>query len=200
VSPSLFGDRNLPPGFLYRPEFISEAEEADLLAHCAPLEFTQVEMRGVVAKRRTVHYGFTYRYESRGGEPGVPIPAFLLPLRARVAEWLGTAPDALAEALLTEYSAGAPIGWHRDAPMFGDVAGISLASSSRMKFRRYVSPKDIGVGHPPRRTTHEIELEPRSAYLITGAARRDFEHSIPPVAALRYSVTFRTVRERRQGV
>ena len=197
---SLFGDHHLPPGFLCRPEFITTAEEQDLLAELAGLGFSQVEMRGVVAKRRTVHYGFTYRYEARTSDPGEPIPAFLLPLRARVAGWLGVAAEALGEALLTEYRPGAPIGWHRDAPMFGDVAGISLGSSSRMKFRPYVSPKDLGVGQPPRRTTHEIELEARSAYLITGAARREFEHSIPPVAALRYSITFRTLRQRKDGV
>jgi DNA oxidative demethylase len=200
VSLSLFGDRDLPPGFHYRGDFVSEAEERDLLGEFGRLEFSQVEMRGVVARRRTVHYGFTYRYDTRAGDPGEPIPGFLLPVRTRIAEWLGVAPEALAEALVTEYRPGAPIGWHRDAPMFGDVAGISLASRSRMKFRPYVSPKDLGPGQAPRRTTHEIDLEPRSAYLITGAARRAFEHSIPPVETLRYSITFRTVRERRQGV
>jgi DNA oxidative demethylase len=193
----LFGDVDVPPGLQYRREFITEAEERHLLDEFSRLAFAQVEMRGVVARRRTVHYGVNYRYDTRSGGPGVAIPAFLLPLRARTAEWLGTDEDALAEALLTEYQAGAPIGWHRDAPMFGDVAGISLGSTSRMKFRPYVSPKDAGApGAPPRRTTHELELEPRSAYLMTGAARREYEHSIPPVKALRYSITFRTIRAR----
>jgi alkylated DNA repair dioxygenase AlkB len=103
-------------------------------------------------------------------------------------------PEAFAEALITEYPEGAPIGWHRDAPMFADVAGISLGASCRMKFRPYVSPKDV-PRTGTRRTTHEIELAPRSAYLIRGAARRDFEHSIPPVARTRYSITFRTLRQ-----
>ncbi len=190
-------DADLPPGFVYRPDFISESEERDLLAEFSSREFSQVEMRGVVARRRTVHYGITYRYEGRSADPGEPMPDFLLDTRARVADWLGIPPAALAEALLTEYRAGSPIGWHRDAPMFGDVAGISLASASRMKFRPYVSPRELGgPGRAPRRTTHEIELAPRSAYLMTGVARREYEHSIPPVTALRYSITFRTIRPR----
>jgi alkylated DNA repair dioxygenase AlkB len=152
-------------------------------------------MRGGVAKRRTAHFGVTYGYEARTSKPGTPIPPFLLPLRARVAEWAGIDPGELVEALATEYPAGASIGWHRDAPMFGDViAGVSLLSACRMKFRPYVSPAHVRDLQGPRRSTHEIDLPPRSGYLITGVARREFEHSIPHTAALRYSITFRTLR------
>jgi alkylated DNA repair protein (DNA oxidative demethylase) len=42
--------------------------------------------------------------------------------------------------------------------------------------------------------THEIELVPRSAYIIAAEARSKYEHSIPAVGALRYSITFRTLR------
>jgi DNA oxidative demethylase len=192
---------DLPEGFLYRPDFVSTEEEHQLLGAIRALEFSNVEMRGVVARRRTAHFGWTYGYEDRTGEPGPPIPDFLMAARARAAEWLGVTPDALAEALVTEYPPGAPIGWHRDAPMFGDIAGISLLSACRMKFRPYVSPADLQRGFglrggtaSPRRTTHEQELAPRSAYLITGTARKDYEHSIPPVGGTRYSITFRTVR------
>jgi alkylated DNA repair dioxygenase AlkB len=205
----LFGP-SVPDGFLYRPDFISHEEARELAAVVEQLEFSNVEMRGVVARRRTVHYGWNYGYYTRRTEPGAPLPDFLLPLRARAAAW-ATIPEAgFVEALITEYPAGATIGWHRDAPMFGDViAGVSLLAPSRMKFRQYVSPGDVQPGAPPRagspprtparwgarKTTHEIELAPRSAYLITGSARRDFEHSIPAVASLRYSITFRTLRQ-----
>src|SRR3954465_5765815 len=107
----------LPQGFEYRTEFISAAEEQALLDHIARVEFSTVEMRGGVARRRTAHYGWTYGYEARSGQPGRPIPEFLLRERSRAAAWLGIAPEALAESLLTEYPPGAPIGWHRDAPM-----------------------------------------------------------------------------------
>ena len=196
-SRALFDDNlPLPPGFEYRPDFIGADEEQALLAALEGVPFSRVEMRGAVARRRTAHYGWTYGYEARTTAPGEPIPGFLLDLRAKAAGWMGVDPEALAEALVTEYAAGAPIGWHRDAPMFGDIAGISLAGACRMKFRPYVSPKDVGSVRGPRRTTHSLELAPRSAYLIRGVARRDFEHSIPPVEHTRYSVTFRTVRSR----
>jgi DNA oxidative demethylase len=174
-------------------------EERALLGAIGELAFTQVEMRGGVAKRRTVHYGWTYAYTERTSEPGVEIPEFLFPLRARAADWAGIEAGAFAEALVTEYPPGAGIGWHRDAPMFGDViAGVSLASGCRMKFRPYVSPKDLSAaaGRAPRRATHEADLPARSAYLITGPARREFEHSIPQTTGLRYSITFRTIRRR----
>jgi alkylated DNA repair dioxygenase AlkB len=187
---SLF--ETVPAGFEYRPAFLSMKEERDLVDELSNVEFTLVQMRGGVARRRTAHYGYSYGYERRSTAPGAPIPAFLVPVRARIADWAGVDAAAFAEALITEYPEGAPIGWHRDAPMFGDVAGISLASGCRMKFRPYVSPKDATAADV-RRTTHQIHLAPRSAYLMRGVARRDFEHSIPPVEQRRYSITFRTV-------
>jgi alkylated DNA repair dioxygenase AlkB len=185
--------QSLPSGFEYRADFLTVAEEQDLLRELGRVEFARVEMRGAVARRRTAHYGYTYGYERRDAAPGMPIPEFLSPVRARLAQWAGVDATVFVEALITEYPDGAPIGWHRDAPMFGDIGGISLATACRMKFRPYVSPKDVASAGV-RRTTHQIELAPRSAYLIRGEARRDFEHSIPPVEQRRYSITFRTVR------
>lgn len=192
----LFEGSACPPGFEYRADFITTAEERRLLDELARLPFTRVEMRGVVARRQTAHFGWTYGYYSRRARAGPPLPEFLVPYRDRAAQWARIEPDRFVEALLTKYPEGAPIGWHRDAPMFGEViAGISLGAPCRMKFRPYVSPSEI-VG--ARRTTHEIELAPRSGYLIAGVARHDFEHSIPAVAALRYSITFRTLRDQRR--
>ena len=190
-----FLDAPFPPGCLCRNDFIAPEEERGLVVAIGQLELTHPEMRGGVARRRIAHFGYTYGFNSRRSDPGDPIPAFLLPLRQRVAAWARLAPDALAEALVTEYPRDATIGWHRDAPPFGDViVGISLLGESRMRFRPYVSPADL-EGKPPRRATHEIVLEPRSAYIISGEARRDFEHSIPAVTSLRYSITFRTLRQ-----
>ena len=191
----LFDDAPLPEGLVYEPEFLSPATERELIDAIAQLPFARVEMRGAVARRRTVHFGWTYGYESRTSEPGAPMPAFLLEVRERAADWAGLDAKELAEALVTEYTAGAPIGWHRDAPMFGEIIGLSLGAPCRMKFRPYVSPKDLGgTSRPARKTTHQLELQPRSAYLMRGVVRRDYEHSIPPVEDLRYSITFRTLR------
>lgn len=180
-----------PPGFEYRDDFISREEEASLVEDVARVEFASFEMRGVVARRRVAFFGATY---DAGDAQVRPLPDFLRPLMTRAAAWAGIETDAFAMALINEYRAGAPIGWHRDAPQYDIVAGISLLSPCRMRFRPYVSP---GTPAPPgrRRTaTHEILLAPRSAYLLTGESRHGYEHSIPPVAALRYSITFRTLR------
>jgi alkylated DNA repair dioxygenase AlkB len=193
--PGLFVDDALPPGFAYRAEFLSRQEERDLLREVQRLTFSAVEMRGVVARRRTAHFGWTYGFYARRAAPGPEIPDFLRSYAERIAAWASIEPDAFAEVLVTEYPEGAPIGWHRDAPAFGDViGGVSLGGAARMKFRPYVSPT-AQAGAPQRRhATHEIELSPRSAYLISGSARRDYEHSIPPVATTRYSITYRTLR------
>jgi alkylated DNA repair dioxygenase AlkB len=196
---TLFATIALPEGFHYRAEFITPEEERRLVHDIERLPFRSIELRGQVARRRTAHYGVTYAYGERRLEPGPPLPQFLLEVRARAAEWARIEPDAFAEALVTEYSPGAPIGWHRDAPQFGDIiAGISLLAACRMKFRPYVSPRQWAArpaNAPRRTTTHDVELAARSAYLITGVARRSLEHSIPPVESLRYSVTFRTMRK-----
>jgi alkylated DNA repair dioxygenase AlkB len=176
-----------PPGFVYRLEFVSEAEERDLADALRRMEFSEVKMRGAVARRRTAHFGWLYGYETWRIEPGPPIPDVLLPLRERVGELAGVAPDALVEVLLTEYQPGAGIGWHRDAPMFGVVAGVSLLGACRFRFER-------GTGDA--RETRAVTLAPRSAYLLTGEARATWRHSIPPAKELRYSVTFRTLRAR----
>jgi alkylated DNA repair dioxygenase AlkB len=191
---SLFAP-NTPEGFRHREDFITVPEETALAAHIAGVEFSNFEMRGVVAKRRVAFFGASY---DRGDAPAPPIPDFLRPLIDRVAEWAGVAPEAFAMALINEYRAGAPIGWHRDAPQYDLVAGISLISPSRMRFRPYVSPGAIDASAGRRKTTHEIVLNPRSAYLMTGEARNGYEHSIPPVADLRYSITFRTLRSGRR--
>jgi alkylated DNA repair dioxygenase AlkB len=194
---SLFNASRYPAGFVYQPDFLTPSEEDQLLREISGLEFSRVEMRGVVARRRTVHFGWTYGYYARRAAPGPPLPAFLLPYRQRIGEWATLDPASFVEALITEYPPGAPIGWHRDAPAFGDViAGISLEGTARMKFRPYLSPSDVTQDRGRRETSHEVALEPRSAYLIAGVARREYEHSIPPVALRRYSITFRTLRSR----
>ena len=179
-----------PQGFHYRDEFVSGAEQASLIAAIAGVEFADFEMRGVVARRRVAFFGATY---DDANAPARPMPEFLRPLVERAAAWAGVKPDDFAMALINEYRAGAPIGWHRDAPQYDIVAGISLLSPCRMRFRPYLSPGTAPTGG--RRTaTHHIVLAPRSAYLMTGESRSGYEHSIPPVGDLRYSITFRTLR------
>ena len=143
-------------------------------------------MRGVGARRRVAHYGWHYSFDTFRATPGPAIPDFLFSVRERLATFVQVAPEQLAEALVTEYSPGAGIGWHRDAPPFGIVAAVSLLGRCRMRFRR---------GEVRNWQTAEIELPPRSAYAITGEARSKWQHGIPPTKELRYSITFRTMRK-----
>jgi alkylated DNA repair dioxygenase AlkB len=175
-----------PAGLVYREAFVSEAEEQALLGVLASLEFHEIRIRGQAARRTARHYGLGYDYERRTPQPGEPVPEWLLPLRERSAELAGAAGDELVEALVHRYPPGAGIGWHRDAPAFGIVVGVSLGSACRLRFRR---------GRPRERTTAELELAPRSGYVLAGDARWHWEHGIPPTRELRYSVTFRTLRD-----
>jgi alkylated DNA repair dioxygenase AlkB len=183
-------DADVPEGFRYQHRFITADEQAALVAEISHVEFSTFEMRGVVARRRVAFFGHSYD----AGRVSPPIPAFLLPLRRKLAHWANVDADAFAMALINEYSPGAPIGWHRDAPQYGIVAGVSLLSPCRMRLRPYINPGVIRAGGQRRTATHEILLEQGSAYLMTGKARSAFEHQIPPVRALRYSITFRTLR------
>ena len=142
-------------------------------------------LHGQAARRTGRHFGLDYDYASRTPQPGEPIPDWLLPARARAAELSGRAPEELVEILVQRYPPGATIGWHRDAPAFGDVVGISLGAASRLRFQR---------GKGEERRVWEVQLEPRSGYVLTGDARRSWQHSIPPAKELRYSITFRTLR------
>ena len=179
-------DRDLPAGFLYAPDFISAGEESELLDGVRGLDFAEVRMRGVAARRRAAHYGWVYGYESWRIERGPVIPDFLLTLRARAGKLAGVDGERLVEVLVTEYPARAGIGWHRDAPMFGTVVGVSLLSACRFRFRRDAAARDVRTAI----------VAPRSAYVLDGAARTQWQHSIPPAPAARYSITFRTLRPR----
>jgi alkylated DNA repair dioxygenase AlkB len=173
-----------PPGFVYRPDMIDPDEEAALAEAMTRLDLRPFEMRGYSARRRVASFGVRYGGSGQGLEHGPAIPDFLQPLRRKAADMADLAPDALVHALINEYPPGAPIGWHRDRPAFGQVIGFSLLSPCVLRFRR-----ETGAGWERRSLT----LEPRSAYWLAGDARSIWEHSIPPVETLRYSVTFRTL-------
>ncbi|HET9594973.1 MAG TPA: alpha-ketoglutarate-dependent dioxygenase AlkB [Anaeromyxobacteraceae bacterium] len=179
-------DAGGPAGFVYQPDLLAPAEEDALLARVRPLELGEFVMHGVAARRQVRMYGWDYATGRRVLTPGEPIPAFLLPLRERCAALSGLPPDRLEMALVIRYPPGAGIGWHRDAPQFGRVVGVSLGAPCRMRLRR-------GPGRP----STEVVLAPRSGYALAGAARWAWQHHIPPVKAERYSVTFRSLKRDR---
>jgi len=175
----------LPEGFRYQPEFLSPDQEQLLLGELRLQPFREFQFQGFVGKRRVVSYGWRYDFNERALRPAEAIPRFLLPLRDQAAEFAELSPEQLRQVLLTEYDAGSSIGWHRDKKMFDNVIGISLLSPCRFRFRR-----KAGDGWERMSLT----TEPRSVYLLRGPSRTEWEHSIPAVDALRYSITFRTLR------
>ena len=175
---------DLPDGFDYRAELITPAEEAELVAQFAELDFREFEFHGYLGKRRVVSFGFHYDFSEARVQRVADIPDFLLPLRDKAAAFARLCPAEFEHALVTEYMPGAAIGWHRDRPQFRDVIAISFCSTCRFRLRR-----KQGSGWERKSVT----LEPRSAYLLRGLVRREWEHSIPPAEALRYSVSFRSL-------
>lgn len=172
-----------PCGFSYWADAVSPDEERDWLRGIAALPFKPFEFHGYLGKRRIVSFGWRYDYAGRALRASDPIPGFLEPLRQRVATVAGIDAQRLQQALVTEYDTGVTIGWHRDKPMFEDVVALSLASTCRLRLRRR---------HGARWERWSAAIAPRSIYRLSGAARHDWEHSIPPVERLRYSVTFRS--------
>jgi alkylated DNA repair dioxygenase AlkB len=177
---------DVPEGFLYKLDFLTEREQSDLLATFRELPFAAFDFHGYLAKRRIVEYGWEYDFGSRQASTTQPIPEFLYPFRGRAASFAGIGPEQIVEAVVTEYPPGAPIGWHRDVPQFETILGISLGTACRMRLKPYRAEGRIV----------SITLEPRSIYVMRGDARWKWQHSIPAVEQLRYSVTFRTLREK----
>ena len=175
-----------PEGFEYRPHFLSGDEERQAIAEMERVDFREITMRGQTARRTVRHYGLDYGYESWQLVPAGLFPQALEWIRERCADFGGVKPHELAQILVTRYPPGATIGWHRDAPMFGPtVLGVSLLSACRMRFQRTVGEV---------RQVFEMELAPRSGYILGGQVRSAWQHSIPPTKSLRYSITFRTLR------
>jgi alkylated DNA repair dioxygenase AlkB len=176
----------LPEGFKYEPDVVAPEDESELLEKIRLLPFKEFEFHGYTGKRRVVSFGWQYDFSERVLRRKEDVPAFLLALRELAGGFAAVDPVALQHVLVTEYSPGSAIGWHRDKAVFGDVIGISLLSPCTFRLRRK-------SGNGWERAS--IIAAPRSAYLMRGPSRTEWEHSIPAVDALRYSITFRNLRE-----
>lgn len=184
--PEIAAKAAMPDGFRYQPELIDMQDEAALAAEIATLPLKPYEFLGYLAKRRVAAFGHHYDYSRHRIEGAPDLPPFLVDLRAKVAAFAGRSPEDFRQALVTEYAPGTPIGWHRDRPQYGEIVGVSLLSAASFRLRRR-------GGERWRRATQI--LQPRSAYIMAGEVRQAWEHSIPAVETLRYSVTFRTLAE-----
>jgi alkylated DNA repair dioxygenase AlkB len=173
----------MPKGFRYLPDFLRAAEESLLASQIATMPLKPFEFHGYLANRRVINFGFRYDYGHREVAPGPDMPAFIQELRAKIAGFAGRKPEEFRQVQISEYSPGAGIGWHRDKPQFGEIAGVSLLATATLRLRRRMSQGWQRVS---------TLIEPRSVYFLTGDVRHLWEHSIPAVTTLRYALTFRT--------
>ena len=186
----------VPEGFLYRQNFISAAEEQALIGNIQKVHLEPFKYYQFTGKRRTASFGWQYQFGASEITPAPEMPPFLLSVRRRAGKLFSIDPNSLIQTSIIEYSTGSPIGWHRDIPHFGDVIGISLGAACRMRFRKY---SRVRTKKRNRDEVFSIELQPRSIYLMSGASRESWQHSIPPVKELRYAIMMRTLRAKREN-
>ena len=188
--PDLFGEAPAAAieGLRYEREFLTRAEEAELLRLVQGFELREMRYKEYTARRRGISFGGSYDFDKHQLRPGAAMPPALHPLRARVAAWMGMAPEDFAHMLISEYRPGTPLGWHRDVPDFEDIVGVSLLGDAVMQLRPY---PPASASAPPGL---ELLMEPRSIYMLRGEARWAWQHAIAPTETLRYSITMRTRR------
>jgi alkylated DNA repair dioxygenase AlkB len=182
----LFAEPRAGPASLrYTDDFIPEAVEQDLIGRIAALPLRRFQFGAFEGNRRVASFGFRYDYSLQRLTAAEPIPDWLVPVARQAEAWAGLPNGAVAQVLCTEYDVGVGIGWHRDKPHFDKILGVSLGSPCKFRFRRRRADKW---------DRYTLEALPRSLYMMDGEARSQWEHSIPPVEARRYSITFRTMK------
>ena len=184
---SLLFDTPLIAGFRYREDVISEAEERALIEQLGAMELAPFRFQGWLGNRKTHSFGWRYDFEDASFTPAEPIPDWLQDVRERAADFAGVRPEDFVHVLLARYDPGAGIGWHRDRDVFEKVVGFSLNTAATLRFRQRT---ETGFKRA------NVEVAPRSAYLLSGEARHDWEHSIAPGQELRFSLTFRTLSDK----
>ena len=184
---SLLFDTPLIAGLDYREEFITTAEDSALIERLSTLDLSPFRFHGWLGNRKTESFGWRYDFDDSSFSPTDPIPVWLQPLRGKAAEFAGVEPKDFVHVLLARYDPDAGIGWHRDRDVFDKVVGVSLNTPATLRFRRRI---------PTGFERAKLEVAPRSAYLLAGEARHDWEHSIAPGDSLRFSITLRTLSEK----
>ena len=186
---SLFAP-SLPAGMIYQPDFLSVRDESELVEQIRQLPLKFSKYKEYTARRRTASFGYSYDFSRNEAQLAPEPPAFLMALKERIAQWAGEPASSFVQVLVSEYQPGVPLGWHRDVPDFEVIVGLSLASAARLRFRPYPWCPEL------RKRVFALEVEPRSIYVLRDEARWGWQHSVPPVPQLRYSVTLRTARLR----
>lgn len=177
-----------PEGFSYSPEFLTKEEELELVNEISKIELNNFSFQGYTANRKTASFGYDYSFENRKLTKGKNIPAAFSYLLEKVGNQISISPDKFAELLIIEYPEGSVINWHRDAPPFDIIAGISLLNDCKFRLRPQEKEKQN------RSSIVSFPVKQRSLYVMQGAARSEWQHSIAPVKQVRYSITLRTLK------
>jgi alkylated DNA repair dioxygenase AlkB len=180
--------RQYPKGFSYVHDFINRTEELLLLKEISQIELHTFLFQGYQAKRRVASFGYDYSFDKRSISKGKEIPIVFGWLIDKVADYTGIRADKFAELLITEYPAGAVINWHRDAPPFDVIVGISLGADCNFRLKPHDKEKQT------RGSIISIPVQRRSLYVLRDEVRTDWQHSTQPLKAVRYSITLRTLR------
>lgn len=181
----LFGEPLLPDGFRYLPEVLTAAEETRLVAGFEALPLKPFEFHGYLGNRRIFTFGHKYMFAGADARDDHSIPDTMRPLMKIAGHISGKPAGSFEQVMVTEYAPGAGIGWHLDRPNYEDIVSISFLAPCALRLRRKAGD---------RWERRSVEIAPRSAYLLHGAVRNDWQHSIAPMEKLRYSVTLRTFR------
>jgi alkylated DNA repair dioxygenase AlkB len=184
---SMLFDAPMIAGLRYAEAVVGEAEEEQLIERLIRTDLSPFRFHGWLGNRKTKSFGWRYDFDDASFAPTDPVPGWLAPLRETAGAFAGVQAEDFVHVLLARYDPGAGIGWHRDRDVFDQVVGISLAAPATLRFRRR---KPGGFDRA------NLEVAPRSAYLLSGEARREWEHSITPGDALRFSITFRTLSDK----
>jgi alkylated DNA repair dioxygenase AlkB len=180
-------DAPLIEGLDYRETLIGQGEERALIERLEAEQLAPFRFHGWLGNRKTRSFGWRYDFDDASFTRTEPVPGWLEPLRAKAADFANVAPSDFVHVLLARYDPGAGIGWHRDRDVFDQVVGVSLGTPATLRFRRR-------AGSGFQRAS--LEVAPRSAYLLSGESRWEWEHRITPGEALRFSITLRTLSDK----
>ena len=171
---------HLPPGLMLGADIVSpehERELIELIEVCQP----EIHSYDPDNPRSSVTFGWNYDFDTEMLVREGPMPPPFESLCQTAADFAGIDPKAIVNCLLNRYDPGSVIQPHIDKPVWNYVIGISLGSATTMEF-----------GWERSGDVVQVELAPRSIYVLKGEARHVFTHSIPSVERTRYSITFRS--------
>ena len=183
-----------PSGLLYFPNFIPNDlydKVVDFLNQSNDWQCVGIPEQS----RKVLQYGFEYKYRSAQTDIKInPIPAVIDELRTLIKS-INNVPEEMPfnQCIINRYLPGQGIAPHVDSPQFEDyICCFTLGSGGTMVFQH------------PQHGKFELFVEPRSVYLMSGAARYEWKHSmsgkksdkvnnVKLLRETRISVTFRSV-------